>query len=46
MTTTTMHPMGIVTIGVVLATVGSWSFQPDRVSVGDRPEVTRARVTQ
>ena len=42
MTTTTMHPMGIVTIGVVLATVGSWSFQPDRVSVGDRPEVTRA----
>ena len=42
MTTTTMHPMGIVTIGVVLATVGAWSFQQDRVPLGDRPDVTRA----
>ena len=44
MATTKTHPMGIVTIGVVLATVGAWSFQQDRAAFRDKPDVTRADV--
>jgi hypothetical protein len=38
--------MGIVTIGVVLATVGSSSVEQNRAPEGDRPAVTQAVVEQ
>ncbi len=44
MATTKMHPVGIVTIGVVLATAGSWSVQQDRVPSASGREVTQADV--
>ena len=44
MATTKMHPVGLVAIGVVLATGGSASFPQDRVPIGDRPAVTQADV--
>ena len=44
MATTKMHPVGIVTIGVVLATAGAWSFQQDRVPSARGREVTQADV--
>ena len=44
MATTKTHPIGIVTVGVVLATVGVWGVQQNRAPVGDRPQVTLADV--
>ena len=44
MATTKIHPVSIVTIGVVLATAGSWSFQQDRVPSASGREVTQADV--
>ena len=46
MATTRTRPTGIVTIGVVLATVGSSSVEQRRASVSDRPAVTQAVVEQ
>ena len=39
-----LHPFGVVTIGVALATVGLWGQQQNRVPAGDRSAVTQADV--
>ena len=44
MATRRIHPMGLVTLGVVLATGGSASVQRGGVPSGDRPAVTQADV--
>ena len=44
MATTKLHPIGMVSIGFVLATVGPWGHQQNRVPAGDRPDVTQADV--
>ena len=46
MATTRTRSRGIVTIGVVLATVGPSSVEQNRAPVGDRPAVTQAVVEQ
>ena len=44
MTTTKLHVISMGAIGVVLATVGLWGHQQNRVPAGDRPAVTQADV--
>ena len=39
-----LHPFGVVTVGVALATVGLWGQQSNRVPAGDRSAVSQADV--
>ena len=44
MATRQLHPIGVVTIGVVLFTVGLWGQRQNRVPAAARPAVTQADV--